>query len=77
MSAHEPFAIRVKIGTHPAEYRTLYKRRPRGGSRPALRRAPMVGEFFYVACRWGARPIMLRCTDIKPELGPLYYAERM
>lgn len=73
----EPFAIYVKIGTHPAEYRTLCKRRPKGGSVPALRRAPRVGELFYVACRWGGAPLLLRCTEIKPALGPLYYAEMM
>ncbi len=70
-----PNAIRVKIGTLPAKWARLVKRRPRRGLVPAIRRAPEVGELFYVMDTFDT-PVLLRCDLIKPDLGPLYYAER-
>ena len=42
----------------------------------ALCRVPKVGEVFYVLDRWGVA-ICLRCTDVKPAIGPLYFAEKV
>lgn len=69
-------ALRVKVGTMPAQMMRLVKRRPRRGIMPARRTAPDVGDYFYVAGAHGA-VLSLRCTEIKPDLGPLYYAEKV
>ena len=70
-----PNAIKVKVGTHTAEPMRLLRRRPKGHLLPASRGVPKAGDVFYVLDRWGVA-ICLRCTDVKPTIGPLYFAEK-
>ena len=53
----------------------MTSRRPQGYAFPAPSDVPKVGEVFYVVGSFGV-PIALRCTEIKPDIGPLYYAEK-
>jgi hypothetical protein len=71
-----PNAIKVKIGTRSAKVFPLLRRRPKGHLLPASRDVPKPGEVFYIVGSFGV-PLALRCTDIKPDLGPLYYAEKV
>ena len=71
-----PNAITVKIGTQAAKVLPLLRRRPKGHLLPASRDVPKVGEVFYVVGSFGV-PIALRCTEIKPDIGPVYFAEKV
>ena len=70
-----PNAILVKVGTQAAKTMLLLRRRPKGHLLPASRGVPKAGEVFYVVGSFGV-PLALRCTEIKPDIGPLYYAEK-
>lgn len=67
--------ILVKVGTQAASPLMMTSRRPQGYAFPAPSDVPKAGEVFYVIGPYGA-PIALRCTEIKPDIGPLYYAEK-